>query len=394
VSLIFSLLAPLLAGAAILFAGFYALVVAAGVFSRKRAPSAPPGRIAILVPAHDEEALIGATVAELMRQLREGDRLLVVADNCADGTAAAAARAGARVVERTDPARRGKGYALQFGLDALRADPPDIVCVIDADCRLEPGALVAVAGVAAKTGRPAQALYLMERPASAPATTGVAEFAWIVMNRLRSAGLYALFDVARLTGSGMAFPWRHLAGRNLASGEIVEDLALGLDLAEAGAAPVYCGEAVVRSAFPATEEAAMRQRARWEHGSLKIASRRAPGVLLQGLLKGDPRQAALAADALVPPLVLLAAMLLGVVLVSLAAAAFGAPASLPFAILALALFAGATALAWFVHGREALPVRDLPLLAGYVLSKFRVYGRDARASSRTWTRTDRGEAPP
>lgn len=393
-SVVLGMGALLLASAAVVVAGFYALTVAAGALSRKRAPSTTPGRIAVLVPAHDEEAMIGATVTALLTELRGGDRLLVVADNCSDRTAARAAEAGALVVERHDPARRGKGYALQFGLDALRDDPPEIVCVVDADCRLDRGALVAVAGVAAKTGRPAQALYLMRAPAGAPPALSVAEFAWILMNRIRSAGLYALFDAARLTGSGMAFPFSLLAARNLASGEIVEDLVLALDLAEAGAAPVHCADAIVRSEFPETEEAAMRQRARWEHGSLKVASRRAPGLLARGLLRGDMRLAALAADALIPPLVIFAAMLAAILLIALAAAMSGAPSALPPASLALALFLAATALGWAVHGRKSLPARDLPRLARYAFGKLRVYGRDARASAKTWTRTDRGGTPP
>src|SRR6476469_6442466 len=77
----------------------------------------------VLVPAHDEENGLPATLAGLLPLLRPGDRLLVVADNCTDRTAAAARAAGAEVVERHDPDRRGKGYALAAGVDALRADP-------------------------------------------------------------------------------------------------------------------------------------------------------------------------------------------------------------------------------------------------------------------------------
>ncbi|NWG71978.1 MAG: glycosyltransferase [Parvularculaceae bacterium] len=390
---IFVVASLVVSGASLLLASYYALVVAAGVFLRKRAPSAPPGPIAVLVPAHDEESMIAATVEALRGQLREGDRLVVVADNCGDGTAAAAAKAGAEVVERRDATRRGKGYALQFGLDALRADPPEIVCIVDADCLACPGAIVAVAGAAARTQRPAQALYLMGAPAGSSARFAVSAFAWLLMNRVRMAGLYALFDSARLNGTGMAIPWKLLASRNLASGEIVEDLVLGLDLAEAGAAPVFCVDAVVRSEFPSTDEAAARQRARWEHGSLRVAIRRAPRLVVRGLLTGDLRLAALAADCLIPPLALFAAALVGSALLALCAAAIGAGASLLLAVAAFALFGAATALAWFVHGRDALPPRELPRVVSYLLGKVKVYGRDARQSTKTWTRTDRGGAP-
>ncbi|MGH8485060.1 MAG: glycosyltransferase, partial [Pseudomonas sp.] len=56
------------------------------------------GRVAVLVPAHNEASIIGATLASIGAQLHAGDRLLVVADNCSDDTAALAVAAGAEVV--------------------------------------------------------------------------------------------------------------------------------------------------------------------------------------------------------------------------------------------------------------------------------------------------------
>ena len=44
-------------------------------------------RLAVLVPAHDEGAVLLQTISDIQMQLRPGDRLLVVADNCTDDTA-------------------------------------------------------------------------------------------------------------------------------------------------------------------------------------------------------------------------------------------------------------------------------------------------------------------
>ena len=90
-------------------------------------------RLAIVIPAHDEGSGILPTLSDVKMQLQSGDRLLVVADNCTDETAKIASMAGAEVTERNDPARRGKGYALEFGVRSLDSDPPDIVIVVDAD---------------------------------------------------------------------------------------------------------------------------------------------------------------------------------------------------------------------------------------------------------------------
>lgn len=57
-------------------------------------------RVAVLVPAHNESLIIIATLNSLLPQLQAGDRLLVVADNCSDDTAALARAAGAEVIER------------------------------------------------------------------------------------------------------------------------------------------------------------------------------------------------------------------------------------------------------------------------------------------------------
>src|ERR1700754_2372571 len=96
--------------------------------------------IAVLVPAHNEAAGIAATLASIQRQLRPGDRRLVVANNCGDDTATIAGQAGADVIERSSSSERGKAYALACGLRRLAAAPPAIVVFVDADCLLQDGA--------------------------------------------------------------------------------------------------------------------------------------------------------------------------------------------------------------------------------------------------------------
>ena len=142
------------------------------------------GRVAVLVPAHDEAAGIARTLDAVLPQLREHDRIVVVVDNCSDDTAAIARAAGAQVqvVERTHATDRGKGFALAFGVDALRADPPGLVVILDADCDLAPGALDALCDCVVNYDRPAQALYLMNARPDARLPRRIAQFAWHVRN--------------------------------------------------------------------------------------------------------------------------------------------------------------------------------------------------------------------
>src|SRR5580698_3636168 len=73
-------------------------------------------RLAVVMPAHDEESIIAAALRAVMPQLSSTDRVIVVADNCSDQTASIAAAEGAEVIVRSDSIRRGKGYALDFGV--------------------------------------------------------------------------------------------------------------------------------------------------------------------------------------------------------------------------------------------------------------------------------------
>nr|AIA96069.1 CAZy families GT2 protein [uncultured Bordetella sp.] len=75
-------------------------------------------RFDVLVPAHDEEATIAATVASLraMDWPEECFRVIVVADNCSDETVARAKAAGARVIERHQPELRARGMHCNWDL--------------------------------------------------------------------------------------------------------------------------------------------------------------------------------------------------------------------------------------------------------------------------------------
>lgn len=383
----------LVAGALFVFTttAFLLMEVLASFGARAPAPipDRPRGRIGVVIPAHNERDIVAATVAAVRAQLRDIDRIIVVADNCDDDTAAIAGPAGADAIERKDRTRCGKGYALQFGVDHLRHSPPETVVFIDADCRPGPGAIARIAARAAYLQRPVQALYLMKAPDGAGLKSSVSAFAWLLMNRVRMSGLQRLCGATRLTGSGMAFPWRLISAADLASGDIVEDLALTIRMIEAGAPPSLDLGAVVTSELARSDAGATIQRARWEHGSMRMAALAAPRLFLKGL-RGDGRALAVAFDLAAPPLTVLAALLLALLVLSGAAALAGASAALKITLWSSAFFAAAVALGWAGHGREILPPAALKGVGPYLLSKARVYGAEGRRSAMRWTRTDRG----
>lgn len=343
-------------------------------------------RLAVLIPAHDEAILIAATVRSVLSQLEPTDRLIVVADNCSDDTAAIAASEGAEAIVRADRTRRGKGYALDFGIRHLERDPPQIVVIVDADCQLKEGTIDRLARDCFLTGRPVQALYLMHAPRGAGLKTRIAEFAWIVRNQARPMGLHRVGLPCQLMGTGMAFPWSTIRSAKLATGHIVEDLKLGLDLARSGTAPLFCPEALVSSDFPASSEGIKGQRERWEHGHLGTIVSEAPRLLWHALTRLDANSLALALDLSVPPLALLTLLVSGLWFVS---AVSGAWIAFATASAAAALLVTSVLLSWARYASNVISLRSLAFAAFYALWKIPLYARFLVARRLNWVRAKR-----
>jgi cellulose synthase/poly-beta-1,6-N-acetylglucosamine synthase-like glycosyltransferase len=374
---------------------FFIEVVAAIALAQQDYP-VPPGnrprqRVAVLLPAHNESTGILPTLADITVQIRAGDRLLVVADNCTDDTAAVAAAAGAEVVDRNEPERKGKGYALAWGLRHLGADPPEIVIIIDADCRVAEGVFDRLAAACAATHRPVQALDLMTAPNGSSINVKVAEFAWRVKNWVRPLGLRALGLPCQLMGTGMALPWDVISSAHLASGSIVEDLKLGLDLTLAGNPPIFCPFPGVSSDFPLTVEGTQRQRLRWEQGHIKAIVTMVPRLIFLAIVRADLNLLALALDAAVPPLSLLAMLVMVMLAVAATATLLGISSAAIFVSSAscVGLISGVF-LAWLKYGRDILPRGSILLIFLYACRKIPLYSKILSRNSE-WTRTDRGK---
>jgi cellulose synthase/poly-beta-1,6-N-acetylglucosamine synthase-like glycosyltransferase len=366
--------------------------VLCALLPRRREPRVPAMRpaLAVLVPAHDEAAGIGRTLRSVRLQLTPGDRLLVVADNCSDDTAGIAAAAGAEVVERHDPIRRGKGYALDFGIRHLQVDPPALVVMVDADCELDAGAIGRIACASAATGRPVQALYLMKSPSSANTMMAIAEFAQLLKNLVRPLGNLRIGLPCQLMGTGMAFPWQLIQSMRLASGHLVEDMKMGIDCAEAGRPPLFCPEARVSSYFPVNRQGAQSQRTRWEHGHLGMIIGEAPRLLVKGILRRDIGVLTLAMDMCVPPLALLSLGVLGTCgLGGILYLVAGVRLPLLVALLALGMLAAAVLMAWARFGRQYLTLADLARAPLYVIGKVPMYLKFIARRQAEWVRSRR-----
>jgi cellulose synthase/poly-beta-1,6-N-acetylglucosamine synthase-like glycosyltransferase len=351
---------------------------------------AGPLRLAVLIPAHDEETTIARTLRSVAAHLGPGDRLLVVADNCSDQTEQIARAEGAEVLRRESRELRGKGYALDFGVRHLEKDPPDVMIIIDADCVVESGSIATLAAAAHAAGAPVQAIDLMRAPEGAGLRVRIAEFAWLIKNRVRPQGLNRMGLPCQLMGTGMAFPWACLRATTLATGHIVEDLKLGIELARRGLPPRFCTGATISSEFPTSNEGIRSQRTRWEHGHLQAILSEGPQLLLRAIIRRDAALAAMALDLSVPPLTLLAMSIAASWALSLWLE-LTARGSLPLVIAtaAVLLFGAAITLSWRVFGRATVSGKDLAMAAIYAIWKVPLYLGFLLKPQSKWVRSKR-----
>jgi glycosyltransferase involved in cell wall biosynthesis len=105
-------------------------------------------RVAVVVPAHDEEALIGTTLAGIPEFV---DRIYVIDDNSQDGTATQAQQSGdGRVEVVMHPENEGVGAAIVTGYRRALDEGIDVTCVMAADGQMDPADLETIAGAVAR----------------------------------------------------------------------------------------------------------------------------------------------------------------------------------------------------------------------------------------------------
>jgi len=314
-----------------------------------------------------------------------------VADNCTDDTAEAARQCGATVIERNDPDHRGKGYALGFGVDYLRSGPPDVVVVIDADCRTDENAVALLSQRTHQTGRPVQGRNLCEADDRFAGVQVVSELGFRFANLVRPSGLARLGLPCELMGTGMAFPWDVLQNAPLAGDHLAEDKQLGMELAIAGHPVLFCPAAGVTSTLPSGDRGFVSQRTRWEQGHLRTALTWVPRLLTAGLRQRRPRLIGMALDLCVPPLSLLVLAWTAAGGLSLFAILSGG-SRWPASILATAGFSliASVLLGWAVFCRERIPLSSLLKIPLYVFRKLPIYaGWLVHRRQNTWVRTER-----
>ncbi|OWK46784.1 glycosyltransferase family 2 protein [Fimbriiglobus ruber] len=262
--MLYALIGAALLGPATLVCLYYLVLTGIGWRPRSVSRGSIPNlRLAILIPAHDEEDGLPVT----LRSISESDyppdliRVVVVADNCSDRTAAVARSFGAEVIERVDPLLKGKGYALAKGLPVALDGPTDAVVIVDADAELAADCLRKLAVELADGAAVAQAAVAIRGRHGC--SVGLIGAVGSEIENGVSAGRDRLGLSVPLRGSGMAFrrevldsiPWKAFG--------ITEDAEYDAALRRARVRVRFVTEARLRTGAPPTPEAMLTQRRRW-----------------------------------------------------------------------------------------------------------------------------------
>jgi hypothetical protein len=331
------------AGALVAGLGVYQLVLACAAFRYRPASGSatPRKRVAVLVPAHDEEASIARCVGSLLDQdyPRELFQVIVIADNCTDATAPVAREAGAEVLVRDEPDARGKGQALRWALDQLLERTPafDAFAVVDADSTAGRDFLAALVQPVEDGAGAAQGESRLLDDGSGPAAFRAGAFR--LVNRVRPAGRAVLGLGCNLQGNGMLVASEVLRRQPWDAFSATEDLEYSIALRLSGVPTRFAGGAVVESPAAPTREAATHQQMRWEGGKLHVARTQLPKLLAAGIKRRDPGLLEAAVDLAVPPLGILTAMAAAGTAICAVLAAFGVVPAWTVAPWALALVA-------------------------------------------------------
>jgi 1,2-diacylglycerol 3-beta-glucosyltransferase len=293
-------------------------------------------QLVVLMPAHDEEVGIEATLTSLAACTYPGDarRTIVIADNCTDRTVELARIAGVEVWERTDPTKLGKGFALAWAFGRLDEEGLafDAAVVLDADCHPSANMLSAMSARMQQGANAVQVSYLVSNP-DASYASALRYAAFSLMNTVRPLGKHQLGLSCGLLGTGMAFTKGLLERVPWSVSGLVEDSEHHMRVVEAGERVEFIPYACVSSAMPTSLSASASQQARWEGGKLHLIRRWTPRLVGSGLAKRDIERVHVGLEPLVLPQSLIAA---GSVASAVAGMVFGSKRLAGLSVAALA----------------------------------------------------------
>jgi cellulose synthase/poly-beta-1,6-N-acetylglucosamine synthase-like glycosyltransferase len=245
-------------------------------------------RFAILVPAHDEELLI----ADLCESLLKIDyphgmfEIFIVADNCTDKTAETCKTFPVNVLERSDPARPGKGYAIDWALRHIPLGEFDAVFMVDADNIVDPAILTEL-NVLLNEGEQAIQCNNSVRNRDDSWFTQLLFVSRTIGNHLYHHSKYKLGLSSYLMGNGLCFTSRLLAEKGWTAFSTGEDWEYYALLVRDRVRIGFAVKAKVFHQESRSLKQATSQRLRWSSGRFHVARKLGLPLFFNGLRRGD-----------------------------------------------------------------------------------------------------------
>jgi cellulose synthase/poly-beta-1,6-N-acetylglucosamine synthase-like glycosyltransferase len=268
------------------YVSYWLILLVTHWFSSARlVPQGPVStRITVVVPAHNEELLVGRLLDSIRDQDYPGElfRTVVVADNCTDATAAISRTRGANVIERVDERNRGKGYAIKRALETIELDKYDAVLIVDADCTVSANALRCLDGTLQEwnviqcyngVGNPDESWF-----------TRLLDVSRTINNMVYSPAKQRLGLSCELTGTGMCFATRILREHGWDAFTVGEDWEYYAKLIRKGEIVGFDINARVYHVESSSLKQATSQRMRWSSGRFAVAWRYGFGLLSRGVI--------------------------------------------------------------------------------------------------------------
>lgn len=225
-----------------------------------------------ILPAHNEEAVIGNLIESLKKQSYPKELLdvYVIADNCTDGTAKVAREKGAIVLERFDEEHKTKGYALQWFLQQKIEENADYdaFCVFDADNIVDSEFFKNMNKKLCQGEEIVQGYRDIKNPTDTWITAGYAIFYW-TMNRFYHLARYNLGLSPLINGTGFMVKFDVIKPNGWDTETLTEDIEFSLKNIAKGRKLGWATDAIVYDEQPLKFSQSWKQRSRWTVGHMQ-----------------------------------------------------------------------------------------------------------------------------